>query len=60
MAPGLILLYTILIDQNWGLLGIAIFGIIVGALFGYGVERVWLYVNRNPGGTRWSKFWIGK
>jgi hypothetical protein len=60
MVPGLVLLYTVLADKNWELLSVAIFAIIVGGLLGYGAERLWLYINRNPGGTRRSKFWIGK
>jgi len=60
MVPGLILLYTALADRNWALLSASIFAIIVCGLLGYGVERLWFYVNRNPGGTRWSKFWIGR
>lgn len=59
-AAGLILLYTSLSDKDWGLAVTAIFLTIGMWLFGYGVERLWLYINRSPGGTRLSKFLIGR
>jgi hypothetical protein len=60
MVPGFILLYTVIVDKNWGLLSVAIFAIVIMGLLGHGVERLWFYVNRHPGGTRLSKFLIGR
>jgi hypothetical protein len=60
MIPGSILLFTVFTDRSWHLLGTAILAIAIGGLLGYGVERLYLYVNHNPGGTRWSKFLIGR
>ncbi len=60
MIPGSILLYIVFADRSWKLLGTAILAIVIGGVLGYGVERLYLYVNHNPGGTRWSKFLIGR
>jgi hypothetical protein len=60
MAPGAIFLFVSLEDQNWADAGTALILTVILGLLGYGFERLWFYVNRHPGGTRWSKFWIGR
>ena len=57
---GVILLYTSLSDKNWSLAGLAVLLTIGLGLLGYGSECLWLYINRNPGGTRLSRFLIGR
>jgi hypothetical protein len=54
------LFFTYLLDGEWRQAAEAIPVIVLLGLFGYGVERLWLYVNRSSGGTRWSRFWIGR
>jgi hypothetical protein len=60
MMAGVVLLFTSLEDKNWIQAGEAIPLIAVLGLFGYSIERLWFYINKSPGGTRWSKFWIGR
>jgi hypothetical protein len=60
MVPGVIILYIVFADWNWHRSATAVLAIIAGGVLGYGAERVWLYLNRNPGGARWSKFWTGR
>jgi hypothetical protein len=60
MMIGVLFLFAALEDKNWIQAGEALPLIAILGLFGYGVERLWLYINKNPGGTRWSKFWIGR
>jgi len=57
---GVVLLSTSLSDKDWGLAGMAVLLTIGLWFFGYGVERLWLYVNRSPGGTRLSRLLIGR
>jgi hypothetical protein len=57
---GVLLLFAALSDKNWGLAGAAVLLTIGLGLLGYGVERLWFYINRNPGGTRLSRFLIGR
>jgi hypothetical protein len=57
---GIVLLFTSLADKDWNLAGTAVL-LTIGLWFlGYGVERLWLYINRSPGGTRLSRFLIGR
>jgi hypothetical protein len=60
MVPGFLLLYTYVVDGKWGQVWGGVFAILIGGALGYGVERIWFYVNRHPGGTRLSKFLIGR
>jgi hypothetical protein len=60
MLAGVVLFFTYLMDGKWGQAAEVIRAIIFLGLLGYGVERLWLYVNRSPGGTRWSRFLIGR
>lgn len=57
---GVVLLFTSLSDKDWNLAGTAVLLIIGLWVLGYGFERLWLYINRNPGGTRLSRFLIGR
>lgn len=60
MMIGVLFLFASLEDKNWIQAGEALPLIAVLGLLGYGVERLWFYINKSPGGTRWSKFWIGR
>jgi DMSO reductase anchor subunit len=60
ISIGLMLLYTAIADKDWNLAGVAVVATVFLGLFGYGVERLWFYINRNPGGTRLSRFLIGR
>jgi hypothetical protein len=60
MMIGVLLLFASIEDKNWVRAEEAVPLIIALGLIGYGIERLWFYINRHPGGTRWSKFLIGK
>jgi hypothetical protein len=57
---GVLFLFASLEDKNWVQAGVAIPLIAILGLFGYGIERLWFYINKHPGGTRWSKLLIGR
>lgn len=59
LGPAIVLL-TSLEDKNWGNAAVGLAFIPVVGLLGYGLERLILYMSHSPGGTRWSRFWIGR
>ena len=57
---GIVLLLTGLFDKDWSLSGLGALTAAFGWLFGYGVERLFLYIKHHPGGTQLSKFLTGR
>lgn len=57
---GVVLLFTGISDKDWNLASTAVLAIIGLWMLGYGFERLWLYIHRSQGGTRLSRFLIGR